>query len=100
MNSNWRAPSSPNDPFAGVLLVLIRGLLLWVLIPLGTIAWLFSLPWSRCDPGNFLGWLDNNQIAVLQRYVLRIGFPRPGYAWVHFRDVRTVTHRIRFGDWA
>lgn len=74
--------------------------MLWILIPVGTVAWAFTLPWSRCDLAIFLGWLDNNQIATLQRHVLRIGFPEPGYTWIRFRDMQTVEHRIRFGDWA
>ncbi len=100
MKSFWDQPSTPNDPFAGVLLLLIRGILLWLLVPIGLIIWPFSLPWSECGPGNFLGWLDNNQIAALQRYVLRPGFPEPQCEWVHFRDIKAVSHRIRFGDWA
>ena len=100
MSQGLRGPSSPNDMAAGILLVLIRGLFLWVLIPIGTFAWIATLPWSKSTIGNFLGWLDNNQIAVLQRGILRVGFPEPSYRWVHFRELQTVKHRIRFGDMA
>ncbi|MBN9633612.1 MAG: hypothetical protein J0I18_23940 [Actinobacteria bacterium] len=88
---------TPNDPIAGVLLVLLRGLLLWLLIPLGTVAWILTHWVSRTGLGNFLGWLDNNMIAVLQRTVFRVGFPEPSCRWVRFRNIRSVKHRIRFG---
>jgi hypothetical protein len=92
--------NSPNDPIAGFLLVLLRGILLWLLIPLGTVAWVLTLPFSRRGLGNFLGWLDYNMIALLQRTVFRVGYPEPSCRWVHFRDLSTVKHRIRFGDMA
>lgn len=92
--------NTPNDPIAGVLLMLLRGLLLWLLIPLGTLAWIFSLPVSRSGWGNFLGWLDNNMIAALQQTIFRVGYPEPSCRWVRFRNRHSVKHRIRFGDMA
>jgi hypothetical protein len=90
--------ASDNSIAGGILLVLIRGLLLWVLIPVGSVAWALTVPWSRASLTAFLGWLDNNQIFLLQRTILRPAFPSPSVQWIRFKDAADATHRIRFGD--
>lgn len=91
--------SARNPPtvgmFAGMSLLLVRGLLLWIAIPLGVVGWLALLPWlrARITIGQFLGWIDINLIAGLERSVLRPLFPHP-LGWMSARDIAKVRHRI------
>jgi hypothetical protein len=81
-------------PIAGIVLLLVRGILLWIAVPLGTIAWLVTLARIRRPLGQFLGWVDANLIALLERTILRPLFPSPTQEWVAARDMRGVSHRI------
>lgn len=92
---------SPRAPIvAGVTLLLLRGVLLWVVVPVATCAWLIIRTLGRHRPiglGQFLGWADLNLTAGLQRTVLRSLFAtRAG--WTAWSDVGTVTHRVRMID--
>ena len=81
----------------GLLLLILRGILLWIVIPLAFLAWLLLLPWlhsRRVTVGQFLGWVDNNFIAALQRSVLRPLFQSPPQHWIRAHDIERVTHRI------
>lgn len=82
----------------GLLLLSARGLLLWVLIPAAVLAWLVTRAAGRRETlGQVLGWADLNLIASLQRIL-----PRPlvasRQAFVPWREVSRVTHRIRALD--
>jgi hypothetical protein len=78
-------------------LLVIRGVLLWVLIPLGFLAWVVALPWLHprgISLGAFLGWIDINFVGVLERTVLRSLFRTPRQPWIFSTDIAAVTHRV------
>ncbi|GAA1822512.1 hypothetical protein [Agromyces salentinus] len=83
---------------AALALLVLRGLLLWILIPLGFVLWLVIFGWSaRVGLGTFLGWLDLNLTAALQR---ALGLPVRGKGskrsaeFVPMRLMQSVKHRI------
>jgi hypothetical protein len=93
--------NSPTDPrrnsaIGGFALFMIRGCLLWLVVPLATLWWLVIRVGGRARGvalGQFLGWTDLNLIACIQRTILRplVRFPLdrvPG------SDMRQVTHRL------
>ena len=83
--------------FAWVLLFVLRGLLLWIVIPLGILAWLVSVAWTRRSLGAFLGWLDFNLIALLGSTILRPIFPQP-MRMVALREMDHLKHRVGTSD--
>lgn len=93
--------SPPRLPFGVALLLLaIRGVLLWLLIPLGTIYWLMVWPILRRRQVHLLqllGWIDVNLVAAIERTILRplISEPLP---WTPASALPRVTHRIRLTD--
>jgi hypothetical protein len=81
---------------AGLSLLIARGILLWIAIPLGFVGWVILTPWLRAPGitlGQFLGWIDINLIAALERGVLRPLFRHP-QPWTSARDIAKVRHRI------
>ena len=83
--------------FGSLALLITRGVLLWVLVPVGVIAWFgLALTLRRRDfrLGSWLGWLDVNLVAALQRGLLRPFFDSP-LAFTPWSRVSEVTHRIR-----
>lgn len=91
-------PADP-DPLTGVVLLVIRGFLLWFLVPISVLIWLVGAIWlvpRGATLGRFLGWIDNNFIIVLERTVLRPFFDEPTHPWIRFADISKVTHRLRF----
>ena len=85
-----------------IALLVIRGVLLWIVLPLAAVVWFVSMPIRlitreplrlRC----FLGWVDLNLIALLERTVLRPLAVNP-YSFVSWSDARTVEHRVRLTD--
>jgi hypothetical protein len=86
---------------AGFVLLLVRGLLLWLLVPLALLVWVLGWPWWRhqgVSIGAFLGWLDLNLIALLQRTLLRPLFRATRRPWVPVSEAHEVDHRIAFLD--
>jgi len=84
----------------GVMLLLVRGILLWLLVPAGACVWLIAaVPvWRRqVGLGQFLGWLDLNLVALLERTILRPFFRTPR-TWTPWQDVDAVGHHIGFLD--
>ena len=81
-----------------VLLVLsFRGLLLWILVPLGLTAWLLGSPWfllKEVSPGKFLGWLDFNLGIALLRGPLRPFVAQSGVTWIPVSKMHQIEHRI------
>jgi len=79
-----------------LLLLLVRGVLLWVVVPVSAVVWLclaIRLRRRGVGLGRFLGWVDLNLVAALQRTVLRPFFPSP-LRWTRWREIETVTHRV------
>jgi hypothetical protein len=92
---------SPRVPLAaGVTLLLLRGVLLWVVIPVATCVWMIIRTVGRhrrLTLGQFVGWADLNLTAGLQRTALRPLFATPA-RWIAWSEVRSVTHRVRLID--
>lgn len=89
-----------NSVVAGLLLLLLRGILLWVVVPLSVCVWPFvyiPLRRSRVRLGQFLGWVDLNLMAALSQIVLRPLFRDP-VPWVAWGEMAGVTHRVRLID--
>ena len=83
--------------FAGLVLLVVRGILLWVVVPLGCIAWVIDSPWLHkrgVGIGQFLGWIDINLIALIQRSLLRPFIRDAAQPWVPARKISEVAHRI------
>ena len=80
--------------------MMIRGLLLWLVIPVSTVAWLLAfvpLRRRKVTFGGFLGWVDLNLAAILTRSVLRPLFRDPP-PWVPLSSLPRVVHRVDMLD--
>ncbi|WP_353827322.1 hypothetical protein [Agromyces sp. SYSU T0242] len=78
-------------------LLTARGLLLWIVVPVGFIAWLLVGWVFGTGPGQFLGWIDVNLIAALRRvFIHRVdgGWPMPRLAFVPIGMLQSVRHRV------
>jgi hypothetical protein len=85
------------NPVNGLALLFVRGVLLWLLVPLAVIAWPIALvvsPGRKPTLGAFIGWADLNLIAALQRVLLARNAPR----WTPLREAASVTHRVGLLD--
>jgi hypothetical protein len=79
-------------------MLMARGLLLWLLIPLGFLAWVLGSPWfllKHISLGQFLGWLDFNLFVALQRGPLRPFIAEPRVEWMPGSKMAQTEHRIR-----
>jgi len=82
-------------------LLVIRGLLLWIVIPTGFITWLLFGWMLGAGLGQFLGWVDLNLIAALQRVVVHRSngeWPMLRVAFVPIGMLRSVRHRVSVLD--
>jgi hypothetical protein len=98
MGNDLRA--RPVPVVSGLMLLILRGILLWIVIPLATLAWLpagYSLHRRGVSLGQFLGWVDLNLVACLERSILRPLFRAP-LPWVPARSMAEVTHRVTWLD--
>ena len=85
-------------PEVALVLLTIRGFLLWLVIPVGFVVWLFYFWWARsASLGQCLGWFDLNLVAFLQRVMKRF-IPYPTVQTVPNQKMSTVTHRFRSND--
>lgn len=88
--------SRRTSALAGLTLLAVRGVLLWVVVPVATLCWLPASFWLRrrgVHFGQFLGWVDINLVACLERTALRPLFLAP-VAWVPLRSMPQVSHRV------
>lgn len=79
------------------VLLMVRGLLLWILMPVGLTVWLLVGWIVDVRLGAVFGWLDLNLIAALQRVLVlqRSGDESTAYAkFVPLRSLPSVEHRI------
>ncbi|GAA2590851.1 hypothetical protein GCM10009862_31490 [Microbacterium binotii] len=91
---------SGNSKLAGILVILLHSVMLWVLIPVGFVAWLVCVPFTFPRPvrlGSFLAWLAFNNVVLLQRVLFRPWFRTPS-RWLAPREMRDVKHRISLHD--
>lgn len=81
---------------AGLGLLTIRGVLLWVVVPLSLVIWIVILPiFNRrgIKLGQFLGWIDLNLCALIEHTILRPLISSP-VEWVIMEKMSSITHRI------
>jgi hypothetical protein len=79
---------------AELTLLGLRGLLLWLVIPLTILAWpMVAIAMRGVRLGALLGWVDLNLVAVLQRTILRPLFNHPA-SLIPTADLRYCSHRI------
>ena len=93
-------PQRRNSVIGGLAVLLVRGVLLWVVVPVAALAWpIVALRLRRRGVtfGRYLGWVDLNLIACLQRTILRPLVREPA-DWVPAREMPQVTHRLRAVD--
>lgn len=86
--------------FGTLILLAARGLLLWLLVPLGLFLWapLFLLLRRRgVSLAQFLGWLDLNLIAAIQR-TLASPFYDTKRPWTPLGAAAGLSHRIHSTD--
>ena len=86
--------------FPAFMLVLLRGVLLWLLILLAGLVWLIGWPvWKRRNvpASQLIGWADLNLVASLQRSLFRPFVKNPA-AFVPIRQVSEVTHRVLWNE--
>lgn len=84
----------------GLILLALRNVFLWIAVPLAMIVWLAIAPWMlrhKTGIGTFIGWVDLNLIALLERSLLRPFFAAPA-AWVPVRQMASVRHRVMVDD--
>jgi hypothetical protein len=85
------------DGVAFFLLLVVRGLLLWIVLPVAALAWFVRLPYAllrrrRVSIGQTLGWADLNLIACLEASLLR-PIMRERSSFVRWHDAASVSHR-------
>ena len=88
-------------PSAWFLLLLIRGFLLWLVVPVATVVWCAGAYWFIRDDaslGKFLGLVDNNLLIVIERSILRPLFEKPTHSWIPYANIAEVAHRVGFLD--
>ncbi len=83
-----------------LLMLMIRGVLLWLVVPATAFCWLLAWPvWrlKRIRLAQLLGWVDLNLVAAIERSVLRplVSTPLP---WTPAAELRNVKHRISAVD--
>lgn len=89
-----------NSIVGGLLVLLARGVLLWLVVPFAALAWVLICTRARKSGatfGHYLGWVDVNLISALQRSIFRplVRFPTP---WVPFAEMGSVDHRLLLAD--
>ena len=81
----------------GIAFLVLRGVLLWVVIPLAFVLWvivrLSGGDRSDLSLRTVVGWADLNLCAALSRSLLRPMVIRP-LEWTPWRDVESVSHRV------
>jgi hypothetical protein len=99
-----RVEPAPRPGIVGsVLLLVLRGVLLWVVVPLTFVVWLLAIAWTiprHISLGHMLGWVDINFTMILIRGPLRPFFREAPMDWIPLRDMAGVRHRIQFFDLA
>lgn len=85
---------------AGVILLSVRGILLWVVIPVATLLWapIQLTYWDkRITVGQVIAWADINFIALIQHTILRPLNTKP-LAWIPARELPNIKHRVKIID--
>ena len=86
---------------AWLAILVIRGIALWLLIPLALLAWLVVHAWANdASPGRVIAWYDVNMIAALAIGPFRVLIPAAGRPrFVGLTEFATTSrHRVRLND--
>jgi hypothetical protein len=99
MNYRSRDSSQPTSLLksgALILMLLVRGVLLWIVVPISVAWWLIGLPINALTRrplvglSQAIGWADLNLIALLT-----LGHQTPFVSW---SQASKVTHRVGWLD--
>jgi hypothetical protein len=93
---NDAAEPRRNSVVGGFAVLVVRGFLLWVVVPIATCSWMVMKVVGRVRGvtlGQFIGWCDINLIAGIQRSVMRPVVRWPA-DWVPASAMPEVTHRV------
>ena len=85
---------------SGLVLLSLRGVLLWIVVPIGSLSWVAFWPLmrrNRIGLAQFIGWVDLNLVAGLQRSILR-PLVRHALPWTPVAALPGVTHRVGWID--
>ena len=94
----WR--SQGVAAIGGVAFLVVRGVLLWLVVPVGFIWWLIAWPRFRSRRvrlGQVVGWLDLNLIAAISHMIFRPLIREPARYWTP-GEMSAVTHRVLAAD--
>ena len=86
---------------ARILLLTVRGVLLWVVLPMGCITWVLGAPRLHkrgIKIGQFLGGIDVNLIALIQHSLLCPFYRDSAQPWLSAREISRVVHRVGLMD--
>jgi hypothetical protein len=100
MASGSAAGSIPRRFVGTLVLLAVRGLLLWLIVPPALLLWPFLVVPLRkrgVSLGQFLGWLDLNLISAIQRSLGQRFFETP-IPWTPFRAAAGLSHRVHMLD--
>ena len=92
---------SKSGVLSGLVLLTVRGVLLWLVLPLGCVAWVLVAPWLRkrgVKFGQFLGWIDINFMVLIHRSLLRPFYRKAAPRWVPATEMLGVKHRVGMID--
>ena len=82
--------------FVQLLILMIRGVLLWIVVPVAAISWIVLFGMTKASLGSCLGWFDLNLNALIQRALLRPFIRNPPASWVALSKMVDTEHRIAF----
>lgn len=94
-----RPPTLPDVP--AFILAIVRGLALYLLIPLAFVFWIVAFLWifrySKSLP-QFITWVDYNFCVSLIRGPLRPLIPEPRAELLPLRRIKEMTDRTKLVD--
>jgi len=102
IDPRYSRPVGGLEAIAWFVLLAVRGLLLWLVVPLAFLLWLLLTPMrailhrSFVAPGKVIGWADLNLIGLVGRLLIR-PFGRP-VGFTPWSDVALVDHRVSLVD--
>lgn len=85
-----------NSVVGGLLVLFARGVLLWVVVPIASLVWVLvaiRLRRRGVTFGQYLGWVDVNLVAFLQRTLFR-PVVRSRTPFVPPLEIPSVSHRL------
>lgn len=92
---------TPLPPLPALLLLFIRGLALWLLIPIAFVFWIVAFIWlaryTKSLP-QFISWVDYNFVVSLERGPLRLLIPQPFSEWLPLRRIGELKARTNLND--